>query len=367
MQGSTNYPMKNKILFIGPLPPPSGGASLHISRMTKLIENEFDIELIDESRTIKNNQFNIRSLNLFVYLKKVLKADLIYIHSGVNILRYFHLFIGCLTFKKMILTLHSYPYTKKPVLKFMDEFFFKKADVIFVVNSEILSRLSLPPEKCVIRSAFIPPKMDTEPNLPNALVDWIDDRKSKGKKIICANAWQLKIFNNQDLYGLDICIEVTRQLIENGAEISFAFIVSSLDENKNMFLDYQKIIENSGIKENFLLFNESISFVRLIECSDIVLRPTNTDGDALTVREALFLGKKVIASDAVKRPAGTVTFKSRDVADLNRKISEMISAEDEEGVKQPKESEEDYNKFYSDLLYKTIQPHKKPDHVNSVF
>lgn len=353
--------MKDKILFIGPLPPPSGGASLHISRMAKLIENEFDIELIDESRTIKKDQFSIRSLNLLVYLKKVLKSDLIYIHSGVNILRYFHLVVGCLTLKKMILTLHSYPKRKKSLLRFMDEFFFKKADVIFVVNSEILLRLSLPPEKYVIRSAFIPPKMDTEPNLPNELIDWIDDRKNKGKKIICANAWQLRIFNNQDLYGLDICIEVTRQLIEIGAEISFVFIVSSLEENRNMFLDYQQIIENSGIKENFLLFNESISFVRLIEHSDIVLRPTNTDGDALTVREALFLGKSVIASDAVKRPAGTVTFKSRDEADLNRKISEMISAGNEKELRQTKESEEDYFKFYSELLHKTIQPTKKQD------
>ena len=65
--------------------------------------------------------------------------------------------------------------------------------------------------------------------------------------------------------------------------------------------------------------------MKLIECSDIVLRPTNTDGDALTVREALFLGKKVLASDIVERPEGTILFKTRDIDDLEKRLSSIIN------------------------------------------
>jgi hypothetical protein len=36
-----------------------------------------------------------------------------------------------------------------------------------------------------------------------------------------------------------------------------------------------------------------------------LLRITTTDGDALSVKEALFLNKQVIATDVVDRPVGT--------------------------------------------------------------
>jgi glycogen synthase len=46
----------------------------------------------------------------------------------------------------------------------------------------------------------------------------------------------------------------------------------------------------------------------VIRTADVFLRPTGTDGDALTVREALALGVRCVASDAVPRPAGVITY-----------------------------------------------------------
>ena len=79
-----------------------------------------------------------------------------------------------------------------------------------------------------------------------------------------------------------------------------------------------------GMKDHFMLISEKLSFVRLIENADIVIRPSNTDGDALTIRESIYLGKCTIASDVVERPAGTILFKTRDVADLELKMEEEI-------------------------------------------
>ena len=48
---------------------------------------------------------------------------------------------------------------------------------------------------------------------------------------------------------------------------------------------------------------------------DIVyLRPSRTDGDAVSVREALGAGRPVIASDAVTRPEGVKLVRGHDVA-----------------------------------------------------
>lgn len=350
--------MKYRILILGPIVPPSGGVSLHIDRLTKLIENDFNFEFIDESKVKKENVFNIRSLNMYHYLKKVIKSDLVYIHSGVTTLRYFHLIFGRLASKKIIITLHSYPFKKKPVLRHLDEFFFKLANRIIVVNPAILERLSLPVENCIICGAFIPPKMDTEPYLPTTVSNWINDRKNKAKLIICGNATQLRLYNNLDLYGLDMCIEIAGQLIKNGAPVSFIYNVSSLDLNKELYFKYQAVIDNLDIKENFLLISGNISFVRMIEQSDIVLRPTNTDGDSLSVHEALYLGKPIIASDIVRRPLGTIIFKSRDVTDFRTKVSEVIKGDSKTIINQPNKDEQYYQRFYADLLHNTIKMHK---------
>ncbi len=57
----------------------------------------------------------------------------------------------------------------------------------------------------------------------------------------------------------------------------------------------------------------------LFEYIDIFLRPTNTDGDSLSIREAIYSGIPTIASDIVERPFGTITFKNRVVSDLFEK------------------------------------------------
>lgn len=63
----------------------------------------------------------------------------------------------------------------------------------------------------------------------------------------------------------------------------------------------------------------------LIARSDLFVRPTLADGDALSVREALALGVPVVASDAGHRPPGTVLFPSGDAAELARRIDEVLS------------------------------------------
>ena len=47
-----------------------------------------------------------------------------------------------------------------------------------------------------------------------------------------------------------------------------------------------------------------------------MVRPTNTDGDALSIREAMYFKISVIASDVTTRPENTIIFKNRDLDDF---------------------------------------------------
>ncbi len=345
-----------KIVLIGPIPPPFGGVSIHIQRLSLLLEDDFEIAFIDESHIIKSKYFNIRSWNFISYFRRIIHSDLLYIHSGKRLLKFFHLLVGSIFLKKIILTIHSYRSTNNLFIRYADELIYRLSNLIVIVNPDILENLSLPVAKCVIIQPFIPPKMEIEPFLPTFVDNWIQDRKTKGRTILCANAWQLATYKNEDLYGLDLLIEVAGQLFKQKISISFVFNVASIEKFKEIYLKYHSIIEKSEFKDDFLLINENLSFVKLIEKSDVVIRPTNTDGDALTIREALFLGKPIIASDVVRRPEGTILFRTRDESDLGEKIIKCINdlTTVNSNQKYRKESAE-YYKPYAEILTKVLK------------
>lgn len=64
----------------------------------------------------------------------------------------------------------------------------------------------------------------------------------------------------------------------------------------------------------------------VIARSDLFIRPSLVDGDAVSVREALCMGVPVIASDATSRPAGVTQFRAGDSKDLEEKIITLVQA-----------------------------------------
>ena len=52
--------------------------------------------------------------------------------------------------------------------------------------------------------------------------------------------------------------------------------------------------------------------------SDALIRATTMDGDSLSVKEALYYGVPVFATDVVDRPSGVISFS--DFKDLEKKI-----------------------------------------------
>ena len=141
---------------------------------------------------------------------------------------------------------------------------------------------------------------------------------------MCSNAWNLVMHNNQDLYGLDMCIEAMVKLKEDKTnQYYLIFVVASNTNQQERMAAYKKQINDNKLEDCILIWEQSISFVRLLQECDLVLRTTNTDGDAVSIREALHFGKPVLASDVVKRPDGVVLFKTRNVEDLTNKIKEL--------------------------------------------
>ena len=321
-----------RLLLIGPAPQNTGGISVHIRRLSRLMKDDFDIDYVDEGHVKYKGVFNIRSGNIIRYLWKALNADIIHIHSGIWSLRALNI-IACklLLRKKVVVTIHRDP-NIEPHIK-LTKFLVSKCDQAILVNQEGYDAL-LTKGKCkyTLLPAFLPPILEDEPKLPNELLQWIEQKKEdKDSVLLSSNASVFTLYNGQDLYGLDMCIDALNRLKKEDTAHKYylVFVIVSNPTQQDRLNNYKKQIIEEGLNNNILIWEESVSFVRIIEKSDIVLRPTNTDGDAISIRESLYLGRPVLASDVVRRPHGVHLFNTRDLLDFSKKIKEISYANDE--------------------------------------
>lgn len=324
----------------------TGGVSVHIRRLKTLLRDDFIIDVIDESR-LKDNDgitFNIRNKQLFKYIKYIRQADAIHIHTTVPIIRFVHILIGRLFFKRIVVTIHSLTTIKSAKDIFLLRHALGFAQEIVVVSKEIYQILDIP--KAVIIPAFLPPEIENEPELPIEVIDLLES--NKGKKIVISNAYRLNLFNEEDLYGTDLLIKVAKKIKQYNNEIKIIFVITTLEENKHLYDRYLDIIMKEQLSEYITLIPYPISFVKLIQKCDLVVRATNTDGDALTVREAIYFSKPVIASDAVIRPKNAILFKSRDYNDLYSKIIQNLNS----SIKLIGQPLNDYKNIYKGLYSK---------------
>lgn len=340
-----------KILMIGPVSF-VGGVMIHINRLYDLFRNshEYQFLFIDDSppRISKGQYINIRKFkHLFKCIKYNSSADIIHIHSVHWLIRILNMTIAIVLNKKFIVTLHSFRLTKYQ--KLITFIILKKSSKIISVNNEISDILKQHGISSVVKEAFIPPNIEEEPEIPIDLKNEIDIQK-KNKKILCANAFRLTPFDEKELYGLDQCIEVAKKAKENKLPIIIFFVVATIRDNDKLYNHFNNTIIQSELSEYIQIIPKSISFINLIKECDIVLRPTLSDGDALTVREALFLRKKVIASDIVNRPEGTKTYTTGDTESLYEKISIYIEAINTNYLDgEIQNNTADYINFYSNL------------------
>lgn len=341
--------MSNKrILMVGPVPPPAGGVSIHITRLTHLLNNGYDVGLIDESRIPKEGILNLRKFDFPGYLRTLAASDVVHIHSGTRALKYAHVFFTRLMGKKTVLTIHSYK-VKSRFFKKLDRLIYSIPQMTIVVGTEINETLRLK-NQVSVKDAFLPPVLENEAPVPQEILDWIAGKKAEGNQIAIANAWRLKTHNGADQYGLDLCIEAAIALKAMDRKICFVYAISDPHGDLDITA-YEKRIADNGVGEMIYLQKSQVSFVNLIQVSDIVLRPTNTDGDALTVREGLFFNKPTVASDAVKRPLETLLFNNRDADSFVRMIDVALSMNKSGAEKQPQSI--DYSAFYRDA-YATV-------------
>lgn len=315
-----------KILIIGPLPPPLGGVSVHVYRLHKALKNSQVFDL-SQKQNFKGHMY----IELFKLMMSS-NFDAVHLHAydvkliiTLKLLKLFKKF-------EIIATSHNPRLfdTDSKIKKFFYKNFLKSIDTLVVVGSHILEdyqkRNIKVPNEIIIEPAFLPPPEDEENKIlatyPKSLIDFMDHHSP----IITANAFQISFHQGIDLYGLDMCIDLTLKLKKEYPNIGFIFALANEKANVEYQNKIRKRIKELNIEQNFYFLTGQKELWPLFKKADLMIRPTTTDGDALSIREAMYFRCTAIASDVSDRPEGTIVFRSRDLEDLYIKTKEILNA-----------------------------------------
>ena len=320
-----------KIALIGPCPPPYGGVSVHVQRLWAfLLSNRIQCTVYNLSPYLKKgrNVINIRKIKNLPHILNP-KGSIIHIHnSGIN-LKEIMIFSLLSKFRgrELIMTFHSlrddvehFNLLKKMILRVFMGLISHYVAVGPQIKNKLLF-LNVNSNKISVIPAFLPPtiKQRDISEIPQEIWDFIENHNP----VISANAFRIKFYNNQDLYGIDMCVDLCANLMIAHPQIGLVFCLPNIGDYGYFNKMKQQIVEK-GIENNFLFVRRPYQFYPILMKSDLFVRPTNTDGDAVSIREALHFKIPAVASDIVPRPEGSVTFKNRHIDDFILKVKDIL-------------------------------------------
>ncbi|MFV0141773.1 hypothetical protein [Empedobacter falsenii] len=265
-----------KILIIGKIPPPIGGVTVHIKRFIEHLErHNLTYILLNYS-------------NILNYLKVFKSYDIAHIHVSNKKLRVMLLILLKLLRKNTIVTFHG----KYNFINKWDRISLKLSTKNILLNDYSKNFADRHSKNNVLIGAFIPPStlnnslnIDTEKKL-------FEFRK-KYRHIFCMNASNMAF----DSEGNEIYQGT--QIIDFFSKNPNLGLIFS-DPSKNHLIKYNKI------PSNIFFITEKHEFVDVFKYSNYLLRYTTTDGDSLSVKEALYFNLNVMASNCVERPEGVI-------------------------------------------------------------
>jgi glycosyltransferase involved in cell wall biosynthesis len=320
-----NQSKTEKFILIGPYPPPLGGVSVFIYRYSKVLKSQgCDVQLLDWEKLnwlqkigwLLNIIFNPQKTTFHV------NGFLFYILFCL-LLRPFQ--------KKIIFIDHSFrgidqlSGVKRKILNK----FLTIVDEYVLVGEHLRQYYSDSgyqlPANTIVRNAFLPPPLEDEEKIWKSYDPSTLEFIKNHSPIIIANAYQITIYNDVDLYGIDMCINETALLKQNYPNIGFLFALAEIGELE-VYEKYLSQIDLLGIRDNFHFMTGQKELWPLFKKADLMIRPTSSDGYPLSVAEALSLGCPAIASDVCERAKGTILFRNRDLDDLNKVILNTLKS-----------------------------------------
>lgn len=324
---------KKRILLVSPFPPSLGGVSISVQRLYDFLINSgypvtkfnthFTSRTLNRSTTLKF----IKYLSLPVYLMLSRRYDVVHFHiSGIFPKLYVAIWRNLFSRKtKFIVTIHGQ--VSHLLSKRLGHYSLSKFDrLICVREGDIVNIPAYLKSRTVEIPAFIPPVISNgssayiPPHAENFLLR--DSFK------ILVNGFVIINEKFHDLYGIKDSILLLEHLVSHGKKADLIIVVLGYpytDQANSYLNSLKEYASGRNLLENICWIERTtMELWPLMKKVNVFLRPTKSDGDALSLRESLWLKIPAIASDAVPRPSGSVVYSLNSQDDLVNKTLQVI-------------------------------------------
>jgi glycosyltransferase involved in cell wall biosynthesis len=317
-----------KVVQLGPYPPPHGGVQTNLVAIRDhLRRTGHTCDAINLTRFRRENADGVyypESAGELMRLLARLPADILHLHFGGDLtarLLGLAMFCSMVPGRKTVMTFHSGGYPTSPAgltaaPGTLRGFVMRRLDGIIAVNPEIAAlfgKFGVPARRIRTILPIVVQPPDRSLPLPERLAAFFAAHRPA----------LLTVGLLEPEYDLHMQIDAMSGILERFPEAGLVIAgAGSLDDS------LRRHIENKAYAASVLLYGDMPHAVTLratLEC-DILLRTTLYDGDSVSVREALYLGTPVIATDNGMRPAGVQLIPASDPVRLRDAIAGVLGA-----------------------------------------
>jgi glycogen synthase len=343
-----------RVVLLGPFPPPHGGVQTNVVAIRDYVrEHGHSCAVINITRHRKQESDQVyypRTALELIWDLFGKRYDLVHLHVGGAIpLRVMALALTAtaVPWAKSVLTLHSGGYptseqgralTSRTLLAFV----LRRFNAVVGVNremTEMFRRLGV----AASRTRLILPHSVARASVAERLSEPLASFFRRHEQVLVA------VCGLEPEYDLPRQIEAMQQVLEKHPAAGLAILGSGSQEAA---LTQQ--VAGLPYSDHILLCGDvphEVALRAIVE-SRALLRTTRYDGDAISVREALFLGTPVIATDNGMRPAGVELIPVGDTEALVKAILRVLADDTRKG---PRAEPDDKNlaeilELYLDLL-----------------
>jgi glycosyltransferase involved in cell wall biosynthesis len=316
-----------KMMIIGCYPPPFGGQSVHVKELNNFLAREgYVVKVLnigDERKKKSKDYLTVR--NPLDYVCKIImyaaRKYSFHLHTNGHNAKSWILLILTSIITKLLarnyyVTLHSgmcpaYVRSRGDVVRGIMKLALNMSSYIIAVNNDIsvaLVELGVSKNKIGVIEAFSLNEDFNATKLPSNLNSYI----AAYSPLITSIG-----FSSPE-YGLHLLPEVVRNLHGKYPHLGIIVIGATPPD------DGKKNAHHDSIR--WIGTQDRLTSLLIMSRSDLFVRPSMTDGDSISVREALAMNIPVVASNVGHRPEGVITFERGNIAELTSAIERALQS-----------------------------------------
>lgn len=349
---------KLKISLVGPYPPFIGGTSAFLSHLVPALEdNGIICKVFNTKKGYPNRGVIERLKRLFFFVQLAWKVnlsscDVVHCHAvnWANLIGHSIILAASrLCQKPTVLTLHAGDLMLRlntGKSKMIARWILKLPHVITTVTPDLHDVVVEIGGKEVY---FIPNSLEY---LPVNESDSEDLPTEVAQFIATHNPIVVSVGAIEPIHGVDILVKALSIIRETHPNLG-AVIIAYKSINAQYQTEIKSLLAELDLEKSTWFPNALPSVHAVVKEADVFVRATLSDGDSISVREALALGVPTVASDVGFRPDGVITFLTGDHIQLAAIISEVLSSPQESrllAVESDNKTIEEYLKAYKIAL-----------------